>query len=109
MIELDDALNALRETVAVRGGDFVYEGQCVYQLNGKPACIVGHVLARLLPEEWRETEIVKRNLSAYLLAEHGLASLDAANALDAAQSAQDQEIPWGEALEEAERVVKCAG
>jgi hypothetical protein len=103
MIELNDALNALRKVVAERGEDFVYEGSCVYQFEGQPACIVGHVLAHLLPEWWRSTEIVKQNLSAFQLSQCGLATADAADALEAAQVAQDTGLTWGEALEAAER------
>lgn len=48
MIGQPEVLEALRAVVAEKGLNYVYpEPVCVYAINGKPSCIVGHVYARL--------------------------------------------------------------
>lgn len=56
-ITRDDVISALREVVAERGADYLYQaqgrpGNCVYVVTNargdlEPSCIVGHVLYRL--------------------------------------------------------------
>jgi hypothetical protein len=96
--------------VALKGEDYVYPrretsedeigwGGCDYIRDGQPSCIVGHVLVAagvdptaLSLEEGQSAWTV----TARLLPEWGT---DIQRALDSAQSAQDQGMTWGEALE----------
>ena len=105
MIDLPGVLEHLRAVVADKGADHVYVGACVYSRYGEPACIVGHVYARLglLP-------LVRRNTSARRMFPD-LISAEARSALEAAQRVQDgsgydaaSRGTWGEALAAAERV-----
>lgn len=118
----EQVLETLRQVVAEVGEDHFYNFEvlddgyrlpCVYQQDGAPRCIVGHVLARLLPDEWLGLEVVKANLTATRLG--GLFSYydahmsgPAAHALRAAQRQQDAGKPWGEALAAAEREYAAA-
>ena len=99
MIDLPEVLEHLRAVVADKGDDYVYpESSCAYSLDGEPACIVGHVYARLglLP-------LARRNAIAWRMFPD-LISEKARSALEAAQRVQDARGTWGEALAAAERV-----
>lgn len=93
----------IRELVAEFGEDYVYKKEeqeadedviCSYQENGKPSCIVGHVLHRAGVEynpDWEGgpcgTFLRGEGVPGYL-----------ANALGFAQVQQDIGKTWGEAL-----------
>jgi hypothetical protein len=119
-----DAIEALRSVVAGRE-DFVYTppesefGTCVNftQESGEdeiyrycPSCVVGHVLALWgLPESlWAHfsrgtVDTVTESLKFIGEDSPFQISEQAVWVLDAAQSAQDHKVPWGEALARAER------
>ena len=55
-VNLDEAIQLVRDAVALKGEDYVYEPPkddlyggptCLYAFDGKPSCIVGHVFAAL--------------------------------------------------------------
>ena len=98
MIDLPEVLEHLRAVVADEDAGYVYTGACVYSLYGEPACLVGHVYARLglLP-------LARRNAIAWRMFPD-LISAEARSALEAAQRVQDARGTWGEALAAAERV-----
>ena len=98
MIDLPEVLEHLRAVVADEDADYVYTGACVYSLDGEPACIVGHVYARLelLP-------LARRNGIAWGMFPD-LIGAEARIALEAAQRVQDARGAWGEALAAAEQV-----
>ena len=98
MIDLPEVLEHLRAVVAAKGADHVYTGACVYSLGGEPACIVGHVYARL-----ELLHLVRRNILARTMFPD-LISAEARTALEAAQRVQDARGAWGEALAAAEQV-----
>lgn len=109
------ALRLLREVVAERP-DHVYqnpEGEgagCVYTHQGKPDCLVGHVLARA----GFDIELIARldghGLIDDAVAETGLpVSGDAVTILDAAQDVQDTRRPWRDALAAAEAAAQRLG
>lgn len=101
-------LHTLREVVAEKGAGYVYPesekddtGSCRYRYEGKPSCIIGHVLDRLgfgVGESWEQTK------ASFVLRPLG-ASPSVQRLADAAQLAQDEGRSWGEALAEAERLV----
>jgi hypothetical protein len=96
---LEKAKELLAEAVAEKGEDYVYPesdkrgGICQYQLEGKPACLVGNVLAR---HGW-SVEALKAADHVSLWntydADLGSASL----LLSEAQNKQDRGSTWGEA------------
>ena len=106
MIDLPEVLEHLRAVVAAKGADYVYpESACVYSLDGKPACIVGHVYARL-----GLLHLVHRNTVAWEMFQD-LISAEARSALETALQVQDgrgydrtSRGTWGEALAAAEQV-----
>lgn len=82
------------------GRDYTYPGEigpdttCQYQLEGKPACIVGHVLDRLGVEyntSWENLGITD------IL--YGPEQGEVAHALASAQDTQDSGEPWGAAYD----------
>lgn len=93
----------IRELVSEFGADYVYKKEereinegvtCSYQENGKPSCIVGHVLDRAGVEydpEWEGRD-------CWRILERGGAPGNLASALSYAQSQQDSGKTWGEAL-----------
>lgn len=112
LLDTTAVLDLLAEVVADMGEDYVYpdelreggvEGACYYVVNGQPACIIGHVLARagLL-----DHPVAVGNWNAMRLGVAGLdvdtappvTTVDAARVLAAAQSTQDDGDTWGEAL-----------
>ena len=105
MIDLPEVLEALRAVVAEKGADYVYPHVVgVYAIDGKPACIVGHVYARfgLLDETTCDSGSPAYKLHRYRISQAGR------RALDNAQQEQDGRGAghgtWGEALAAAEAV-----
>lgn len=112
MIELtyDKALDLLKDAITLRGEDYVYEkisGGCKYVHGGGKSCIVGHVLVDLGVDvdalEWGHlrSSYAAEVLSA--LESDGIleATPEAASLLARVQRYQDNEVPWGRALERA--------
>lgn len=101
------------EYEAVVGGPF-HQAACRYVARDgtgtrRPLCLIGQVLARLLPDEWRDLDFVRHNApptdrfysdSALLLF-----TGRCREALTAAQSAQDTGRTWSECLNEFDRVL----
>jgi len=109
--DVPEVLAALREVVADKGADYVYpeewenqDSGCVYVRDGQPACIVGHVLARL-DSALLDSEVVRSNRSANVLPEVGFEH-HAAWLLRAAQRVQDVGGTWGSAFAAAERAAR---
>lgn len=116
---LDDVLNATRKVVEEHGGDFVYVPErhgysngCVYAKDGKPSCLVGHVINVLDPDQFefiahREdggTSKTVAELTAYGWMDGNFWTKDAAIAMLAAQNVQDGGGTWGEAQYAAENL-----
>lgn len=102
------ALELLIDVVEAYGEDTVYErvphhtgSRCVYVNEGKPSCLVGHVLVRA----GCQVDVLQRfddGVPAGVIHWHiPQVSGDAARVLDAAQTSQDIGYTWGEALEAA--------
>lgn len=97
--------------VLERGAEFVYQrpeidGQptCAYFDNfGKPSCLVGMILFRCGIEPLHYTTL--NSVWVFDLQDEGVieADPDAIAYLDDLQSAQDKNVPWGEAVENAEQ------
>lgn len=110
LITAEQMLEALRQSVAEHGEDFVYkphdaDADCVYQEDGYPSCLVGHALSRLLPQAWQNVPGVQGNVDALSLDPEGEAlDWDAKIVAWNAQYEQDKRKPWGKALEVAEEV-----
>ncbi|MFJ8818180.1 hypothetical protein [Amycolatopsis thermoflava] len=116
VIDVDRALQLLREVVAERGADTVYQPvrlgasrpdraplpNCVYAHNGAPSCLVGHALHRAgVPVE----DLAKMTGQIDELSwwpESLDVGSDAVEVFLAAQYAQDEGSPWGDALAAAE-------
>lgn len=116
MPEMIDARRALELLCDVVDGneDFVYHedprvGMCRYVLDGQPSCLVGHVLVRAgwTVEQVADLDPVR---DGYIYTGGVSAgelfgtfpeyfTVDAVRVLAAAQSAQDMQSSWGEALE----------
>lgn len=104
-ITVHEALRTLAEVVNAQGADYVYPDElkyagnpnatCQYIADGKPACIVGKVLAKL---GRLDNDVVAENRGADAFARAGVATRDAARVLRAAQVEQDQGKTWGHAL-----------
>ena len=113
----EDVVARIERIIDVKGTDFVYEIHqdspiiCFYALNGKPDCIVGHLLVELgVPVEVLEYEGT-RDLNAWdhdfasdtisnhwaaLESQYALAFTDEARTyLRALQSNQDNGRTWG--------------
>ena len=114
MIRVSDLWAEVKK-VAAEHPDYVYERPadgCVYEVDGKPSCLVGHAMFRLgMP-----LDLIRRCDSAGAI-EHVLdevcGEFDESGddervyrtLLGWAQGAQDSGKPWGEAVSEAERFV----
>ena len=112
MIGVPEVLAHLRAVVAEKGADYVYRGSCVYAIDGQPACIVGHVYARLGLLDGRTR---RSGVEAGML-HQGAIAMSARSVLRAAQVVQDGDVPprfgrgtWGEALAAAEAQAAQAG
>jgi len=109
----DRALELLREVIAEKGEDFVYEpiGEdetCLYVHDDQPSCIVGHVLVRAgvsLPELVAVETCTPRDVTrapAFLT----WADERARRLLTRVQDGQDNSKPWGLALDIALDIVE---
>ena len=126
---LFETLAALKEAVAERGENYVYEADplslseaCSYStVAGAPSCIVGEVLARLTPDifksiheyEWFSEEdgkfdLHEQNINIRMkIGDHYIEMPfrdDAITLLYHAQSAQDIGARWGDAVVQAQVV-----
>ena len=124
---MEETLAALKEAVAERGEDYVYEGDplslseaCSYStVAGAPSCIVGEVLARLTPDifksihkyEWYNEEdgkfdLHEETIDLRMKIATGQMEIpfrdDAIGLLQRAQRAQDCGASWGDALVQAQ-------
>lgn len=93
----------IREIVAERP-DYVYDSpsgdaQCVYgDADGNPSCLVGHVIAKLDPEGFKELIGFANELAFVSTDWFDRPPEDVASALLQAQITQDSGRPWAEAL-----------
>jgi hypothetical protein len=102
----DRALELLREVIFEKGEDFVYEAvgpdeECLYVHDGRPACIVGHVLVRAGVSL---AELVEVETCTPMDTHRGPAFLTwadehARRLLTRVQDGQDNGKPWGVALD----------
>lgn len=102
-ITVADIVRATREVAAERP-DFVYvspllSGYCVYTHNGEPSCLFGHALLRLgLPMSCLE-ELSTNVAIATACRQLNIPLTDGeARSLADVQHAQDNGVPWGEAI-----------
>lgn len=128
MFTLETVLTVAREVVAEKGEDYVYprsekksrnpvtsriDEVCQYAYEGRPSCLVGHVIYRLDPDAFSsvmESEAKYGPAAAAELVLEGILPEDfwdaeAENAMQEAQVAQDKGATWGRALDTAERAV----
>lgn len=112
----EQIIEAAEAAVKEKGADFVYRmpedfGNCVYAEPGKdgpvPSCLVGHIVARLIPEsfprlaEWDES---RRAMNDDTDATTMIKALELpfteaqVEALRRAQETQDNFLPWEIAL-----------
>lgn len=116
-LTLDKVLPLAEAVVAEKGADFVYEpptsdiydeAKCVYVYNGAPSCIVGQILHRLgTPVEKMADWDDGGGYSAHALGDTGLVSmdLDTRSFLESIQHDQDKQVPYGEALTKAKKMM----
>lgn len=130
-----DVLEAARKIVAEKGPDYVYPRNSinggggygtntgpVYAEDGKPSCLVGHVVHALDPEAFAHLASVEEAYgteAAESLTYHGFDSdaedesnyhylpedfwdVEAETLMNSAQTSQDVGNPWGVALAQAE-------
>ena len=110
-------LHTLRQVVAEKGAGYVYPESekkasrgnlapvCQYRVNGRPSCIIGHVLDRLgIVTEPRH----EGHGAGHVVAVYG-GSEQVASLADTAQIMQDVGRTWGEALERAEGQAQSLG
>jgi hypothetical protein len=115
------ALKLMDQAVEERGGSFVYYdqfaesyreyGTCRYQVDGQPACLVGLALSKagLTVEELELLEgssIQASYEQGRLPAERLEITHEALKVLELAQTLQDNDATWGEALESARSEVQ---
>ena len=114
---------AMRAAVAERGEDWVYpaegselaeqgwrpeEGTCVYVLpDGSPACLIGLALYKIDPGLLTHVEFQSDNASR-VMNRAGVQDRMLLLAADMAQGAQDEDVPWGDALSGYERALRTA-
>jgi hypothetical protein len=107
-ITFDEAVELLDRAVAEKGEDYIYPGSlgngaCWYTRDGRPDCIVGHVLfwKGVTPEQLERLE----GTSAFGL--DGWLELDekTSQLLWKTQQRQDSGVPWGRAVAEAKAEV----
>lgn len=116
---LEQVLEATRTLVEEKGEDFVYSpvdgfagGDCVYAVDGNPSCLVGHVIFRLDAEAFKHLAELERERGSVAAADlvgggylrQSFWTSDAAMAMQEAQATQDEGLPWGRALYEAENL-----
>lgn len=108
VVTYEETLRALNEVVREKGYKYAYprerRGACYNVFEGEPDCIVGHVLVRLgVPIEWFDTDSrdnadVGDVCKALYLQDLFEFEEDAKDLLGYSQAAQDNAIPWGEAV-----------
>lgn len=97
----DRVTRTLMEILDEYGADHVYKrhnGLCEYYVDGKPSCLVGHVIARLTPSLKGIDGSVALNYAAFRRVGY---SDKACAALQIAQGMQDDDVPWGAAVKAA--------
>lgn len=110
------ALRLLREVVAERP-DYVYKppqdmGVCVYVADGKPSCIVGHVLSRAgcTSDQLHSLDMIGAIDATWLDVDWLELTDEAIRILGTAQGVQDgQSEPWSRALFAAEHKAAALG
>lgn len=111
-----EAYDWLVKAVATRDESYVYVprafGGCVYSYEGKPDCLIG--VALVLSGRFTLEELAVKNqanIRAVYRDEPSFReriSESALNVLSAAQTAQDSQKTWGEALKRAQEVLTYA-
>lgn len=118
MFDESDVLASMEKAVAAKGANYRYRSdggnqQCRYAGETGPGCLVGWVLHDLTPELYKRVAEQEANcggsFSAMAFAPTGVSwalygmeprfTAAAVDALAAAQSRQDSDVPWGEAVE----------
>lgn len=111
IITYEEVLERVTKVVDERGRDYVYDDhqgdteECRYFVDGRPSCIVGHLIHGLGDEEFerevREHELRSGSFPASMLNLQGEARFDedALRFLQEAQRHQDRGLPWGRALD----------
>lgn len=118
LITAAEMLEALRQAVALKGENYVYEyptyeggeptAECVYidPSTGGPSCVVAYALDVLRPDIWKASPVVQGNRTANEFTDYREnvleVTVEAATVARAAQRVQDNEKPWSEALRAAE-------
>jgi hypothetical protein len=101
-LDYSTTLRLVNEIIAEHGEDYVYEApgpSCMYVSDGRPSCIVGHVLTRHGVDitSW-EDENTNTGDIANLIDEGAVSASDDAHVfLMVLQRLQDQGHPWGHA------------
>lgn len=97
-------IKAVREAAA-RNPLHVHRGACLYVLDGKPCCLIGHALwdLGLISPSTEHTYSNDEGVVAFIEGTLGI-MLDAAELqwLELAQTAQDKEMTWASAIREAD-------
>lgn len=96
--DFDRAVQLAKRAIAEQGSEYRYGPiDCVYFAEGKPSCIVGHMLAYdgvtaefVDANEFNDEGVHNLPLGADIKTEIFLIEL---------QEQQDQEMPWGDALQ----------
>lgn len=130
MIKIDGqrAYELLEQAVAQRGGDYVYEGVCLYTEDGKPRCGVGLALAlggvpldvlhyidySAAPDgsssnRFDNTAINEPEILEYLESRGVVLTASAQGVLRAFQTDQDLGFRWEYALESARFMLDARG
>jgi hypothetical protein len=111
VITYDMALEALNAAVEEKGADYVYEGEgtfCAYVASGEPSCIVGNALHRLGVSIPTLVKMDKCAIGGSVITSRKVLDVledsgftldgDVITLLSTAQTLQDDEVPWGEAV-----------
>lgn len=109
VVTYEETLRALNEAVREKGYKYTYGRRgpsmfCYNTWHGQPDCIVGHVMVRLgVPIEWfdvdnRDNDDVGDVCKALYLQDLFEFEDEAKDLLGYAQSAQDNNVAWGEAV-----------
>lgn len=114
-----EAKRLMRQIVASKGENYVFPSHkgCFYFYgNGRPACIVGHLVYALgvrrkdmfFENEYQDVCTLNTDTGVLDLLNRLFPNTDelVIEALQAAQSVQDHRYPWSAALEAFERVMK---
>ena len=104
LIDAPEVLEHLRAVVAEKGADYIYWGSCVYAIDDQPACIAGHVYARLglLDDQTQFSGATAASLHADEIAWQARLILQAAQEVQDGVSPRSERGTWGEALAAAE-------